>query len=175
MKLTPLIDHRRIQQRVEELGLEISADYAECQNLVLVCILRGSFVVFADLIRQISLPFSCEFIQLESYGSRRNSSGSVKIISSSLDNIGNSDILVIEDIVDTGLSITVLYDYLLSFSPFRIKLCSLLDKPSRRQQPISINYVGFSIENQFVVGYGLDYDQLYRNLPDICVLDLSKP
>ena len=81
---------------------------------------------------------------------------------------------MIEDIVDTGLSITVLYDYLLSFSPFRIKLCSLLDKPSRRQQPISINYVGFSIENQFVVGYGLDYDQLYRNLPDICVLDLSK-
>ncbi len=175
MKLTPLIDRRRIQKRVEELGSEINADYTGCQNLVLVCILRGSFVFFADLIRQISLSFSCEFIQLESYGCGVDSSGSVKIVSSSLDNIGNSDILVIEDIIDTGLSITILYDYLLSFSPRSLKCCSLLDKPSRRQQPVSINYVGFSIENQFVVGYGLDYDQFYRNLPDICVLDLSKP
>jgi len=174
MKLIPFINRQKIRKRVKELGLQISADYAKCQDLVLVCVLKGGVVFFADLIRQISLPFSCQFIQLASYGDAIESSGNVKIVSSGLDDISTSNVLVIEDIIDTGQSITMLYDHLLSLSPLSLKVCSLLDKPSRRQKPMSIDYVGFGINNCFVVGYGLDHDQLYRNLPDICVLDFAE-
>ena len=167
-----LISESQIQGRVRELGQQISADYYN-RDLVLVCVLKGAAVFFADLLRALSIPVRCEFIQLVSYGSRTESSGHVRIVQGLDETLRKSDVLIVEDIVDTGQTLNFLIQQVKALEPATVKLCSLLDKPARRTEAAVIDYVGFEIPDTFVVGYGLDYAQQYRNLPYIATLDLA--
>ena len=125
----------------------------------------------ADLIRQLDFPLEVEFVRLSSYGGRKKSLGRVKVVQGLHTEVEDRDVLVIEDIVDTGLTTSFLLDYLRKKKPASLKLCVLTDKPSRRQIPVTIDYLGFTIPNKFIVGYGLDLDERFRNLPDICILE----
>ena len=162
-----LISEAEIQERVRELGQQISEDYSD-RELVLVCVLKGAALFFADLLRTLSIPVRCEFIQLASYDDRTESSGHVRIIQGLNGNFRNSDVVVVEDIVDTGQTLSVLMEEIQGLEPASVKVCSLLDKPARRTVTTTIDYVGFEIPDAFVVGYGLDYAQKYRNLREIC-------
>lgn len=164
-----LITESQIQERIRKLGAQISKDY-EAGNLMLLCVLKGAIVFFADLIRCISIPLRCEFIQLASYNDGTEPS-QIRAIQGLSGNLNHADVLIIEDIVDTGHTLNFLVDYVKRLKPESVKVCSLLDKPSRRQVPVTIDYVGFEIPNAFVVGYGLDYAQQYRNLPYIAILN----
>lgn len=164
-----LLSEEELQTRVRELGERISADYAGKAPL-LVSVLRGSYIFMADLSRALSIPCTVDFMAVSSYGSGTTSSGQVKIVKDLSDSIEGKDMIVVEDILDSGNTLHYLFQILQARHPASIRLCTLLDKPARRAKPIKADYVGFEVPDQFVVGYGLDYDEKYRNLPYIGVL-----
>ncbi len=169
-QLKILISRDEIAKAVNRLACDIERDYQGKQPL-LVGVLKGSFVFMADLIRQLDLPLELDFIRLSSYGAARESSGKIRVIQGVKTRIKGRDVLVIEDIVDTGITISFLLDYLKKKQPASLKLCALTDKPSRRRVPVPIDYRGFTVPNKFIVGYGLDCDQRFRNLPHIYALE----
>lgn len=169
----PLITQREIEKRVKELGTKITADY-EGRQLVMICILKGAYLFFADLVRNIHIPISVDFMMVSSYGAGTVSTGAVKIISDLSSEIKGKDVLLVEDIVDSGLTISYLYETLKAKRPRSMKLCVLLDKVERRKYEVPIDYIGFTVPNKYVIGYGLDYQDKYRNLPYIAVLDVSE-
>ncbi len=164
-----LVSNATIQARLDELCAQINRDY-KGRELLLVCILKGAVTVFADVLRRIEIPCSIDFMALSSYGSSSKSSGVVRILKDLDHGIEGKDVLVIEDIVDSGMSMKYLFENLETRSPASVKLLALLDKPSRRRVDLKADYVGFTIPDEFVVGYGLDFAEKYRNLPDVCIL-----
>jgi hypoxanthine phosphoribosyltransferase len=165
-----LLNEETIMRRVAEMGAEITRDY-QGKDLVTICILRGGVIFMADLVKQIKIPVSIDFMAVSSYGLSTKSSGIVRILKDLDDDIEGKDVLIVEDIVDTGLTLHYLVDYLKSRGPKSVKVCCFLDKPSRRKVDVPIDYLGFEIPDKFVVGYGLDYAQKYRNLPYLSILD----
>jgi hypoxanthine phosphoribosyltransferase len=168
-QLKILISRDEIAKAVDKLACEIKRDYQGKQPL-LIGILKGSFVFMADLIRQLDLPLELEFIRLSSYGAARESSGKVRLVQGLKTPIKGRDVLVVEDIVDTGITTSFLLDYLRKKKPASLKLCALTDKPSRHKVPVPIDYLGFTVPNKFIVGYGIDFDEKFRYLPDIYVM-----
>ena len=164
-----LLSEEQLKARVSELGKQISADYAG-KEPVLVSVLRGSYIFMADLTRAIDCMCQVDFMAVSSYGSGTASSGQVNILKDLSDSIEGKDIIVVEDILDSGNTLYYLLQVLQARHPASIRLCTLLDKPSRRVKPIQADYSGFEVPDAFVVGYGLDYDERYRNLPYIGVL-----
>jgi hypoxanthine phosphoribosyltransferase len=165
-----LITEEEISLRIEALGKAITKDY-ENQELVVICVLKGAFVFCSDLIKKINRPVSLEFISLSSYGDSTNSSGNVRLEMDITANIEGKNVLIIEDIVDTGLTIRTLMEMLSVRKPKSIKLASLLFKPVKLKHNVNIDYLGFEIEDKFVIGYGLDYAGRYRELPYIGILN----
>lgn len=165
-----LIDEEKIRKRVAEMGAEITGDY-QGKELMAICILKGGVIFLADLVKEIKLPLSLDFMAVSSYGLSTKSSGVVRILKDLDQDIEGKDVLIVEDIVDTGLTLHYLVDYLKSRGPKSVKVCCFLDKPTRRKVEVPVDYVGFEIPDKFVVGYGLDYAQRYRNLPYLSVLD----
>jgi hypoxanthine phosphoribosyltransferase len=164
-----LISEEKIAKRIVELGSQITHDYKD-KNLFVICILKGAAIFTADLYRHMEIPATVDFMAISSYGDRTQSSGVVRI-SKDLDvSIEGKDVLIIEDIIDSGLTLSYLLANLRSRHPASLRTCVLLDKPERREVSISVDYIGFTIPDQFVVGYGLDYAQRFRNLPYIGVL-----
>ena len=161
-----------LKRRVAEIAAEINRDYNGKEPL-LVSVLRGSFVFMADLVRQIRVPCTVDFMAVSSYGSSTSSSGQVKIIKDLSEQIEGKDLIVVEDILDSGTTLSYLLQLLQARKPASVRLCTLLNKPSRRMKDVVVNYSGFSIPDYFVVGYGLDYAEKYRNLPYIGVLKPS--
>ena len=168
--LKTLISGEQIQKRIGEMGAEITRDYRG-RPLHLVCILKGACIFLADLLRVLDLDVSVDFIAVSSYKKGSNSTGEVQITKDLDHPLEGRDVLIVEDIADTGLTLNYLYHLLESRRPNSLKIVALLDKPSRRIQPVDVRYVGFEIPNAFVVGYGLDYGERYRQLPDVCVLE----
>jgi hypoxanthine phosphoribosyltransferase len=164
-----LLSGEQIQARVAELGAQLAADY-EGREPVLVSVLKGSIVFLADLVRAIPIPLSIDLMEVSSYGTSTESSGQVRILKDLSTSIEGREVLVVEDIIDTGLTLNYLLRYLHDKGPASIRICCLLDKPARRLAPIEIDYRGFTIPDRFVIGYGLDYGERYRNLPYIGVL-----
>ncbi len=162
-----LLAHSEIKHRVENLGKRITMDY-DGKPLLLVGILKGSFIFMADLIRSIDLPVAIDFMAMSSYGAATKSSGVVRILKDLEQSVDGRHVLVVEDIVDTGLTLNYIFGHMRSRGAASVKICSLLDKPSRRQVAVPLHYKGFEIPDEFVVGYGLDVDERYRNLPDVC-------
>jgi hypoxanthine phosphoribosyltransferase len=171
-RLVTMLSADQISARVRELGEAVTRDYAG-RNLVIVCVLKGSFVFAADLARAIDLPLRIDFLGVRSYGEGTESSGVVQITQDLSRPIEHDDVLLVEDIVDTGLTIAHLIDLLRTRAPSSVKVCALLHKPVRARVPVAIDYVGFKIDDRFVVGYGLDYAERYRNLPYIGVIERS--
>jgi hypoxanthine phosphoribosyltransferase len=170
-----LIEPERLQRRVAELGAQISADYAGADSLVLICILKGGVMFLTDLMRHITVPHEIDFLSVSSYGKgKRASSGSVRIDMDLRDEVAGKHLLIVEDIIDSGLTLKFVIEVMKARSPASVRLCALLDKPSRRTIHIPIDYIGFAIEDKFVFGYGLDLDEKFRNLPFIGVVDLDK-
>lgn len=167
-----LIDEEKIAKRVAELGAQIEKDY-EGKELIVVAILKGSIIFYGDLVRKINLPMRFDTMAVSSYGSDTSSSGNVKIKKDMSHDICGKDVLIIEDIIDSGNTMKSLTALLQHRGAKSIKVCAFLDKPSRRQVDYEADYIGYSIPDEFVVGYGLDYDEKYRNLPYIGVLELS--
>ncbi len=166
----PIVTQEQMRSRIRELGRQISADYAG-KDLVLVGVLKGAYAFFADLARAIRIPVQVDFIIVTSYGTRAKTSGKVKLVTELTEKIKDRDVLLVEDIVDSGLTIQYLTKALAKQKPRSIKVCTLLSKPERRIVDVPLQYIGFRIPNQYVVGYGLDYQQQYRNLPYLAVLD----
>ncbi len=164
-----LLEEEAIQKRVEELGRQITRDY-EGKELVLVGILKGAVVFFSDLIRHVELPMSMDFMAISSYGNATKSAGVVRILKDLDKDIVGKHIIIVEDIVDSGLTLSFLKENLVSRGAASLRICALLDKPERRKVDIKADYQGFTIPDAFVVGYGLDYAERYRNLPYIGVL-----
>jgi len=171
-KLIPIITEQEIQNKVKELADAISKDYQD-KTPLLVGILKGAWVFMADLVRQISIPIRCDFLQVSSYGQATESSGIVKIVTDLKCSIEGEHVILVEDIVDTGLTLKYIIDYLTIRRPKSVKLCSLLDKPARHKIELKIDYLGFQVPNKFIVGYGIDYQELYRNLPYVAYVDLE--
>ena len=167
-----LFSQEQLQARVRELGAQITRDYAG-KEVAVAAILRGSYVFMADLTRAIELPITVDFMSVSSYGSGTSSSGQVEIKKDLSDPIEGKELLIVEDILDSGNTLYYLSDVLRARKPASIRICTLLDKPDRRAKPIRADYVGFAIPDAFVVGYGLDYDEKYRNLPYIGILKPS--
>lgn len=167
-----LIDEEKIAKRVAELGAQIEKDY-EGKEPIVVAILKGSIIFYGDLVRKIKLPMRFDTMAVSSYGSGTCSSGNVKIKRDMSHDICGKDVLIIEDIIDSGNTMKSLTALLEHRGAKSIKVCAFLDKPSRRQVDFEADYIGYSIPDEFVVGYGLDYDEKYRNLPYIGVLELS--
>jgi hypoxanthine phosphoribosyltransferase len=166
-----LIDSEMLQARVNELGAQISADYEGHDRLMLICILKGGVLFLTDLMRQISVPHEIDFLAVSSYGrGGRSATGSVRIDMDLKEGVNGKDLLIIEDIIDSGYTLRFVMDMLQARKPASIKLCTLLNKSSRRVIDIPVDYVGFEIEDKFVFGYGLDLDEKYRNLPFIGVV-----
>lgn len=163
---------REIKTRVKQLAKEIEKDYAG-KTPLFVSILKGSFIFMADLIRDVDLDCTIDFMIVSSYGTKSKSTGAVKIIKDLDRDIEGKDILLIEDILDSGLTLSYIKGILETKMPASLKICALLDKPERRTADIKADYIGFTIPDQFIVGYGLDYAEKYRNMPDIGVLDPS--
>ena len=170
-----LIDADRLALRVRELGAKISADHAATDDLVLVCVLKGGFVFAADLVRAIEVPTSVEFVRARSYGNAEHSSGVVEIEDDLTRSIEGKNVLLVEDIVDTGLTTQVLLGRLSARRPKTLRVAALLHKPSRQRVAVEITYLGFTIEDVFVVGYGLDHAERYRSLPFVAVLGHPEP
>ena len=164
-----LFSEEQLAQRVAEIAAQIDKDYAGKEPL-LVSVLRGSFVFMADLVRQITVPCTVDFMAVSSYGSGTTSSGQVKIVKDLSETIEGKDVIVVEDILDSGNTLSYLLKLLEARRPSSIRLCTLLDKPERRTKPVEVQYSGFTIPDEFVVGYGLAYAERYRNLPYIGVL-----
>ncbi len=171
-----LIDEEPLQARIAELGAEISSDYAG-RDLLLVGVLKGAVFFLADLMRELSVPCEIDFMAISSYGAGTDSSGVVRILKDLDMNIAGRDVLVVEDIIDSGLTLSYLMRSLTARKPASLEVCTLLTKPERREVDVPVRYVGFEIPNKFVIGYGLDFDQRYRNLPYVAVLhpDLIPP
>lgn len=167
--LEVLLSAKEIKTRIDNLGRRITLDYTG-KELTLIGILKGSFVFMADLVRAIDLPVAIDFMALSSYGASTKSSGVVRIIKDLDYGLEGRHVLVVEDIVDTGLTLNYIYGHMRARGALSVKICSLLDKPSRRQVAVPVHYKGFEIPDEFVVGYGLDVDERYRNLPDVCRL-----
>jgi hypoxanthine phosphoribosyltransferase len=164
-----LFSAEEIHARVAELGAAITHDYAD-RSLVLVALLKGSFMFAADLARAIDLPLSLEFLGVQSYGNNTETTGVVQITQDLTRPIEGDDVLIVEDIVDTGLTLSYISEQLAARGPKSVRIAALLHKPSRMKKPVRIDYLGFTIEDVFVVGYGLDYAQKYRNLPEIGIV-----
>ena len=172
-KVDVLISEKEIENRILEIADRINKDY-EGEELTLICVLKGGVMFMCDLAKRLNLNVRLDFMSVSSYGSETKSSGVVKIIKDLDDSIDGKNVLVVEDIIDSGNTLSYLMDILKKRGPKSIKLCTLLDKPSRREKKdVLVDYVCFEIEDKFVVGYGLDYDQRYRNLPYIGVMELS--
>lgn len=170
-----LIDETTLQNRIAELGVEISHDYADTNDLLLICVLRGGVVFLVDLMRHITVPHQVDFMAISSYGvGARESEGNVRVTLDLQTNIRDKDVLLVEDIIDSGHTISHVLELLSTRQPKSLKVCSLLDKVERREVVVPIDYRGFEIPNAFVFGYGLDLDEYYRNLPFIGVVDLNK-
>lgn len=168
-ELTPLFDNNAIRQRIQQLGAEIARDYKN-KDLLCVGILKGAVPFFSDLVQAINLPLEMDFLCASSYGNTTKSSGTVKLVLDILRPIKDRHVLLVEDIVDTGNTMHYLIELLNGRGPASLKIASLLQKPDMLKRPITVDYLGFSIPNSFVVGYGLDYAEKYRNLPYIAVL-----
>jgi hypoxanthine phosphoribosyltransferase len=169
-----LIDAETLQARIRELGAEISVDYPD-GDLLLICILRGGVPFLVDLSRCITTPHMIDFMAVSSYGiGKRESSGSARVALDLQTDIRSKNVLLVEDIVDSGHTISSVLQMLETRQPKSLKVCTLLDKPERREAEVPIHYLGFSIPNKFVFGYGLDLDEYYRNLPFVGVVDLDK-
>lgn len=164
-----LVSEAELKEKVTQLGEQISRDYAG-KNLLLVSILKGSVVFMADLMRAITIPASIDFMVVSSYGAGTNTSGLVKIVKDLDQNLAGKDVLIVEDILDTGVTLSKLKPMLELRNPNSIRICTILDKPSRRKADITADYQGFAVPDEFVVGYGLDYNEKYRNLPFVGVL-----
>jgi hypoxanthine phosphoribosyltransferase len=164
-----LLDSQTVANRVAELGAQLTSDYAG-RDPVLVSVLKGAFVFLADLMRAMDVPTSIDLMEVSSYGAGTESSGQVRILKDLSKPIEGRDVIVVEDIIDTGLTLNYLLGYLADRQPASIRICCLLDKPARRLAEINIDYRGFTIPDRFVIGYGLDYNERYRNLPYIGVL-----
>lgn len=164
-----IISEDQIFEKVKEIGNQIKEDF-EGKNPVILGILRGGAIFMCDLIRHINIPLEIDFFSVSSYGSSTQSSGVVKIRKDIDTDIFNRPVIIVEDIVDTGLTLKYIYDYLIKHKPSSVKICALLDKPKAHKTDIKIDYVGFEVGNEFVVGYGLDYAEKYRNLPYIGIL-----
>ena len=169
-QLEPLFTAEQIQTRISELGAQIKIDYAASDSLLLIGVLKGACLFTSDLMRAIDLPLAVEFMAISSYGALTRSSGEVRIVKDLDVGVENRDILVVEDIVDTGLTLSYLLANLRSRGARSVRLAALLDKFERRERPVEIDYLGFQIPDAFVVGYGLDFAERYRNLPYIAVL-----
>ena len=167
-----LYSEEQLRQRVRELGAQITADYAG-KEPVLASVLRWSYIFMADLTRAIDLPVTVDFMAVSSYGAGTKSSGQVEIKKDLSDSIEGRDLIIVEDILDSGNTLFYLMEILKARKPASIRICTLMDKPDRRTQPIVADYVGFTIPDAFVVGYGLDYDEKYRNLPYVGILKPS--
>ena len=167
--LRVLLSEDEIREKVRELGGKITADYKN-SNLMLVTVLKGAVVFLADLMRQIDVPAEIYFMVVSSYGSGVKSSGVVKIVKDLDVPLAGKDILIVEDILDSGLTLSYIKELLESRGPRSIRIATLLDKPSRRKVDLQADYIGFSVPDEFVIGYGLDYDEKYRNLPYIGIL-----
>jgi hypoxanthine phosphoribosyltransferase len=173
--LETLITEENLKNRITELGEEISRDYEDSDDLLLVCILRGAVIFLTDLSRKISVPHAIDFMAISSYGAgSRSSSGVVRITMDLTTNISNKDVLIVEDIIDSGNTLSYVLELLSTRKPKSISVCTLLDKAERREVDVPIRYTGFKIPNKFVYGYGLDLDEYFRNLPFIGVVDLKK-
>jgi hypoxanthine phosphoribosyltransferase len=166
-----LLDAEAIQARVKALAAEIERDYPADEEIHLVCVLKGGFVFMADLVRAMSHRVSLDFIAVSSYAKSTTSSGEVRLLKDLDSGLQGRHIIIVEDIVDTGLTLTYLQEILRARSPKTLRTACLLSKPSRRQVDVVVEYIGFTIEDRFVVGYGLDYAEKYRNLPYIAVLN----
>lgn len=166
---TVLFSEQEIADKVQEIGAQITRDF-EGKNPLILSVLRGSFVFMADLVRAIKIPCEVDFMSVSSYGSGAVSSGEVKIDKDLDNSIENRHLIVVEDILDSGRTLSYLMNNLKSRNVASISLCTFLDKPERRVVPVEVNYCGFTVPDEFIVGYGLDYDQRYRNLPFIGVL-----
>lgn len=171
--LVILINEDKIERKLGELAETISADYRG-KTPVLIGILSGAFIFMADLARRLTIPIRFEFLKVSSYGKRATSSQKVRIVSLINEKIEGEDLLIVEDIVDTGFTTSRLLSFLRKKKPHSIKICSFLDKRARRKQPVKIDYVGFEVPNKFLVGYGLDYQERYRSLPYIAYLKQIK-
>ncbi|MFZ5919045.1 MAG: hypoxanthine phosphoribosyltransferase [Chloroflexota bacterium] len=165
-----LIDRQRLQARVAELAAQISHDYADVDDLLLVCVLKGAIMFLSDLSRALTIPHAIDFMAVSSYGASTESSGVVRILMDLETNILKRHVLIVEDIIDSGRTLDYITRNLSTRGPASLRICSLLDKKERRVIPIPVDYVGFEIPDEFVIGYGLDFVEFYRNLPFIGVL-----
>lgn len=174
MALIPFITKQEISTLNQKLGKQISQDYKSVlkpeESLLVVVTLKGAMIFGSDLIREIQVPLELDFVRLASYGSGTKSSGAVRFLKDMESSPEGRHILVVDEIVDSGRTLAFLTEHLKAFTPKSVKLCSLLSKPSRREVEVKLDYLGTEIEDKFVVGYGLDFGEKYRNLPDICVL-----
>ena len=168
-----MISKAEIEQKVAELGAQIQAHYQGAENLLMVALLRGSAIFMSDLCRAVDLPMSIDFMTASSYGDSTQSSRDVKIVQDLNERIEGRDVIIVEDIIDTGNTLSKVVDMLKLREPKSLTLCTLLDKPSRREVEVDVDWIGFSIPDEFVVGYGIDYAQKYRNLPYIAKVVLE--
>lgn len=171
--LEVLISKEEIDAKVRELGTVISRDYAG-KEVRVVAVLKGAVLFLSDLVRHLTVPVSFDFMAVSSYGAATTSSGVVRILKDLDETVTGKHVLVVEDIVDTGLTLNYLREYLMARNPASLRVCALLDKPERRKVPVTVDYTGFAIPNRFVVGYGLDYRERYRNLPAVYVLGVEE-
>ncbi len=165
-----LINQQTISDRIHVLAAQIEADYADIDDLLLICVLKGAYVFLGDLSRALSRPHHLDFMGTSSYGRGTTSSGAVQIIMDLKAPLDGRHVLIVEDIIDSGRTLSYLRRNLLARAPASLRICTLLNKPSRREVPVDVDYIGFDIPDEFVVGYGLDFDELYRNLPYIAIL-----
>ncbi len=172
-KIDVLFDEKKLENRIRELGEEISRDYAG-KEITIICILKGACFFACELAKRITVPVYFDFMRVSSYGNETESSGVVKIVQDLDEPLRDKNVIVVEDIIDSGRSMHYLFDILRSRGPASLKFCSLLNKPDRRVTEVELDYVGFEIPDKFVVGYGLDYAQKYRNLPYIGVVTLDE-
>ena len=168
--LTVLFTKEEISREVKRLAQEINLDY-QGKHPLLLGILKGCFVFMADIIRLLEIPVEIDFVTLSSYGSVKATTGEIKVVQGLRSQVKGRDVLVIEDIVDTGITVGYFIDYLRRKKPASLKLCALFDKPSRRKVPVPIDYLGFTVPDRFVVGYGLDYDERFRHLPELYFIE----
>ncbi|PXV91092.1 hypoxanthine phosphoribosyltransferase [Lachnotalea glycerini] len=169
-KIRVLVSEEEVDKRIKEVGEQISKDYAG-QEVHVICVLKGGVFFMCELAKRITLPLSMDFMSVSSYGSEKQSSGVVKIIKDLDESLEGKNVIIVEDIIDSGRTLSYLVEILKKRNPKSLKICTLLDKPERRVTDVTVDYVGFNIPDEFVVGYGLDYAQKYRNLPFIGVVE----
>jgi hypoxanthine phosphoribosyltransferase len=169
-ELKLLFSKKEIALTVARLAREISADYAD-KKLVVVGVLKGAFVFLADLVRDLTIPAAIEFVRIASYGAKKESCGTIQVKKDVEISLQGKDVLIVEDIVDTGLSLKFLIEHLCAHHPSSLKVCALVDKKARREVEVQVDYIGFAMADGFIVGYGIDFNEQYRALPEIFVVD----